>query len=154
MESNNGDNREVVKYKVTIKARNLAKMDKFGKSDPFFTVSKSVLGKSVGEPVYTAEVIMNDLNPHWKPFEISVNGRETLILEIYDFDTLSKNDFIGSYEFVAGFFIGSVQLQSQVQLDEEEENRDLESESYDLTDNNGKKVGEILFQVELSQSER
>ena len=45
-------------------ADNLDKKDTFGKSDPYFTLSKQTAGGKFVE-IYNSEVIKNTLNPVW-----------------------------------------------------------------------------------------
>ena len=73
------------------RAEKLDKKDFFGKSDPFIIISK---GSSSGQyaPVHKTEVIMNNLNPTWKPFTITCvklcngNHDRKLKFDIYDWD--------------------------------------------------------------------
>jgi len=87
----------------TFKAENLDKKDFFGKSDPFMIISKG--SSSTGEflPVHKTEVVMNNLNPHWKPFKMTCvklcNGNydRKLKFDVYDWDSDGGHDFIGSF---------------------------------------------------------
>uniref|UniRef100_A0A8C5DWQ4 Copine-1-like n=1 Tax=Gouania willdenowi TaxID=441366 RepID=A0A8C5DWQ4_GOUWI len=72
------DNRAIV---LEMEARNLDKKDTFGKSDPFLEFFKqSADGKWL--LVYRTEVVMNNLNPSWKKFNLLI--------------ILSSRDFISS----------------------------------------------------------
>jgi hypothetical protein len=93
------DTREKDKFILTLfEAKNLAKADTFGLSDPFCIVKldERIVGQT--------EVISNDLNPVWRNanFDISFPvGEDALtqasVLEIlvYDSDLLSRGDFLG-----------------------------------------------------------
>jgi len=64
-------NKEVAKFQF--RAEKLDKKDFFGKSDPFFVISKkSTSGSDSWTVVKKSETIMKTLNPTWTPFEISV----------------------------------------------------------------------------------
>ena len=66
-------NKELVS--IQFAAKNLDKKDFFGKSDPFFVISKGSIsnpGKYV--VVKKSETIMKTLNPTWAPFNITVRG--------------------------------------------------------------------------------
>nr|CAJ2476277.1 unnamed protein product [Leishmania braziliensis] len=51
---------------VSFSGRNLKKMDLFGKSDPYFILSR-LLPSGQRSTVYKSEVIKNSLNPKWRP---------------------------------------------------------------------------------------
>ncbi|KAG2385825.1 hypothetical protein C9374_002974 [Naegleria lovaniensis] len=80
----------------------LAKMDFFGKSDPFFIIEKLHNGQYIN--VFQSETIMNTLNPVWKPFRMPLtklcNGdvMRPLKISVYDYDKFSQPDFIGECE--------------------------------------------------------
>jgi hypothetical protein len=91
---------------VTIQFRGikLPKKDLFGKSDPWFSISKpTTTGNNID--VYKSEIIMRNLNPTWKPFGMSTqklcNSDPTLPLKFmcYDYDKYSAPDFIGETKF-------------------------------------------------------
>ncbi len=73
--------------KIGLVGRNLDKKDSFGKSDPFFVISKMTAGGGL-TPVHKSEVINNNLNPKWQPFSISVgklcNGDYNCTLKVGD----------------------------------------------------------------------
>ncbi len=93
-------NKELIKMQLA--GKGLDKKDFFGKSDPYFTISK---GTSTGQYVlvHKSEVIKNTLNPTWIPFSISVrdlcnNSEEReLKFEIFDWNSSGVSDFIGSF---------------------------------------------------------
>ncbi|KAF0979633.1 hypothetical protein FDP41_001301 [Naegleria fowleri] len=84
---------------IGLAGRDLAKMDLFSKSDPFFIISKSAGNQFVD--IYKSEIIMNNLNPNWKNFEITMqklcNGDENnpIKISVFDWDKNSDPDLIG-----------------------------------------------------------
>ncbi len=94
-------NKETIKMQLA--GKNLDKKDFFGKSDPYFVISKST---STGQYVlvHKSEVIKNTLNPTWAPFNKSVrdlcNNKEDrqLRFDVYDWNASGEPDFIGSFK--------------------------------------------------------
>lgn len=97
---------EINKELVTIQlaAKNLDKKDFFGKSDPFFVMSKGSMsnpGKFVA--VKKSETIMKTLNPTWAPFNITVrdlcnnNYDRPLKVDVYDWNSSGNHEIIGSF---------------------------------------------------------
>jgi copine 5/8/9 len=90
--------------RLRFSARHVDKKDFFGKSDPFLVILKRGKGAEEWVKVHQTEVIKNNLNPVWRPFEISaakLNGGEMerrLRFEVYDWDKRSSPDFIGAAE--------------------------------------------------------
>ncbi|ORX44170.1 copine family member IX [Piromyces finnis] len=88
---------------MNVRGTNLDKKDLFGKSDPYFVISKSQENGTVLK-IFESSVIKNTLNPLWKDIRIKEstlnNGDdERMILwEVYDWDRNSSPDFIGSFE--------------------------------------------------------
>ena len=101
-----------MKEKLSFKVRGekLDKKDFFGKSDPFFRILKTREG-SEPTKIYESEVIKKTLNPDWKEFHISIqkfcNGDEfrTVIIEVYDWNSISSFEFIGFISFILIFII-------------------------------------------------
>jgi hypothetical protein len=58
-------------YLVHPSSLKLAAKDTLGKSDPFFEVRRLFPGFSSPTLLYRSEVVKQDLNPTWKPFELS-----------------------------------------------------------------------------------
>jgi len=91
--------KEVIR--MQLRAEKLDKKDFFGKSDPFFVLSKATGQKF--SVVKRSEVIMKNLSPTWAPFEISAkllcNGDHTrpLKFDVYDWDSDGTHDYIGSF---------------------------------------------------------
>ena len=91
--------KEVIR--MQLRAEKLDKKDFFGKSDPFFVLSKAAGQKF--SVVKRSEVIMKNLSPTWAPFEISAkllcNGDHTrpLKFDVYDWDSDGTHDYIGSF---------------------------------------------------------
>ncbi|XP_040581685.1 copine-8 [Lepeophtheirus salmonis] len=84
-------------------ASKLENKDTFGKSDPFFHISKSISATDFMK-VYESEWIKNDLNPTWKPFSMSLNDlcdgelNRLLKIDVFDYSSNGKHDFIGEFE--------------------------------------------------------
>merc|ERR1712032_956176 len=79
---------------LVVGARNLGKSGMFGKADPYIVVSHKDKKK-------TSATINNDLNPQWNfenTFAVSNSSKETLRFEVYDKDTVTKDDLMGSTE--------------------------------------------------------
>jgi len=92
--------KEVVK--LQLRAEKLDKKDFFGKSDPFFVISKMASQGQQWSVVKKSEIIMKNLNPTWAMFEISAkllcNGdhERSLKIDVYDWDSDGSHDYIGS----------------------------------------------------------
>jgi len=88
--------------KFQFRAEKLDKKDFFGKSDPFYVISRSVQGNQ-WSVVKRSEIIMKNLNPNWAPFEISArelcnsDHDRPLKIDIYDWDSDGTHDYIGSF---------------------------------------------------------
>jgi Ca2+-dependent lipid-binding protein len=112
----------------------------FDKSDPFVRVSKIREDKTI-QKIYESEFIKDNLNPSWKPFEVSV-GRlcdgdhnklfkylrtmdHLLRIEVWDWEKSGKSKFIGEKDL------------SLNQLKGEKE--------FDLINHKEKKPGRIRF---------
>ena len=72
-------------------------MDWFSKSDPFGKYFKYTQN---GEKilVYQSEVIKNDLNPHWKPWDTTAEklspNNDKFYVEVFDYDRVGGHDFV------------------------------------------------------------
>jgi len=92
---------------MTVRGNNLDKKDLFGKSDPYFVISKYQENGTLLK-VYESEVIKNTLNPVWRKVcikeSILNNGddQRMLLFEVFDWDRNSSHDFIGSFEASTG----------------------------------------------------
>merc|ERR1712226_1020449 len=77
--------------KVTVlHGRNLEKQ-KFGKPDPYVILS-------YGEQMEKSKVVKGNLNPEWtleKIFTVNKNSPKEILIEVYDKDTVTKDDFMG-----------------------------------------------------------
>jgi hypothetical protein len=94
----NREGASIVKMEVKVhSARNLAKADTFGLSDPFCIVKFNE--REIGR----TEVIDNDLNPEWNNerfyayFDKDVDDMNECVLEVlcYDMDLMGRGDFLG-----------------------------------------------------------
>ncbi|KAL9657419.1 hypothetical protein ABK040_014406 [Willaertia magna] len=89
---------------------NLAKMDFFGKSDPYFVIQRSSEDSSFLS-VYKSETIMSNLNPLWQPLRMPIaklcNGdlQRALKIQVYDWDKYSDDDLIGEVETNTEFLL-------------------------------------------------
>ena len=94
-------NRDTVTLRFV--GKELDKKDFFGKSDPFFEISRANESNDFSI-VYRSEVIQNTLNPSWKQFSIEsrtlCNGDHdrTLKFDVYDSDDDGSHDLIGSFQ--------------------------------------------------------
>ncbi|KAJ7360434.1 hypothetical protein OS493_015535 [Desmophyllum pertusum] len=87
---------------LQFRAEKLDKKDFLGKSDPYLELARS---KEDGTfvVVHRTEVIQNNLNPKWKPFQIPVqqlcNGDydRTIRISCFDWDSDGSHDFIGTF---------------------------------------------------------
>ena len=90
------------KIRIQLEARKLDRMDFLGSSDPFYTLSKKMTNGQ-WSLIYQSEVIKNNCSPRWNIMEKSVaeicNGdyQRELKIEIFDYDSTSKNDVIGDF---------------------------------------------------------
>lgn len=87
---------------LSFHAKNLDDKDFFSKSDPFLEFRvKGVDGN--WHLVHRTEVVMNNLNPVWKPFQINMqafggSNVETIILvTCFDHESDGDHDFIGEF---------------------------------------------------------
>merc|ERR1712089_16572 len=83
------DNRSV---KLTvIRARKLEKQGMFDKGDPYVVLS-------YGKQMERSEVVKSNLNPDWNfetTFNITAGSPKEILLEVYDKDTVTKDDLMG-----------------------------------------------------------
>jgi len=89
--------------KFNISATHLDKKDFLGKSDPYLEISKESLDGS-WVLVRRTEVIKQNLNPQWVPFELPLatlmvnnNPNTNLRFQVFDWDNDGKSDFIGDF---------------------------------------------------------
>ncbi|KAJ8395212.1 hypothetical protein AAFF_G00034140 [Aldrovandia affinis] len=88
---------------LSFSARKLDDKDFFSKSDPFLEIFR-INDDATGSLVHRTETIMNNLNPLWKTFKVSLNtlcsgdhDRE-LKCTVWDWDSNGKHDFIGEFQ--------------------------------------------------------
>ncbi|KAJ6666467.1 hypothetical protein lerEdw1_020190 [Lerista edwardsae] len=87
---------------LSFSARKLDDKDFFSKSDPFLEIFR-MNDDATQQLVHRTEVIMNNLNPAWKSFKVSVNslcsGDQDRRLKciVWDWDSNGKHDFIGEF---------------------------------------------------------
>jgi len=98
------------KFIINAKGINLAKMDLFGKSDPYYCIYRLIGQKKV--QIYKSEVIKKNLNPIWKTAVINLENMDGNYLvegqrywiEVYDYDKFGSDDLIGEVEIVNLFY--------------------------------------------------
>ena len=87
----------------SLEGKNLDKKDFFGKSDPFFEISRVNLESSDWSLVYRSEVINNDLSPRWAPVQLDTvtlcnsDHDRSLRVDVYDHDSDGSHDLIGRF---------------------------------------------------------
>ncbi|XP_056376628.1 copine-4 isoform X1 [Hyla sarda] len=87
---------------LSFSARKLDDKDFFSKSDPFLETFR-MNDDGTQQLVHRTEVVMNNLNPVWKTFKVSVNSLcsgdhdRKLKCIVWDWDSNGKHDFIGEF---------------------------------------------------------
>lgn len=87
---------------LSFSARKLDDKDFFSKSDPFLEAFR-MNDDGTQQLVHRTEVVMNNLNPAWKTFKVSVNSLcsgdhdRKLKCIVWDWDSNGKHDFIGEF---------------------------------------------------------
>ncbi|XP_040288930.1 copine-4 [Bufo bufo] len=87
---------------LSFSARKLDDKDFFSKSDPFLETFR-MNDDGTQQLVHRTEVVMNNLNPAWKTFKVSVNSLcsgdhdRKLKCIVWDWDSNGKHDFIGEF---------------------------------------------------------
>jgi hypothetical protein len=90
------------RIRIQLMGYKLASKDTFGKSDPYYDLSKK-MGNGQWSLVYKSEVIKNNANPKWsgmeKPITEICNGDydRDLKIEVFDYDSSGENDLIGEF---------------------------------------------------------
>ncbi|PRP81554.1 copine-8-like, partial [Planoprotostelium fungivorum] len=93
--------------KFEMRGVNLVKKDFFGKSDPYIVIERQDPSGST-TPVHKTEVIKNNLNPVWHPFELPVSRLaptsldSPIIIRCYDWDAYGSPDFMGEASTTLG----------------------------------------------------
>ncbi|KAM9493431.1 copine-4 isoform 1-T2 [Clarias gariepinus] len=88
---------------LAFSAKKLDDKDFFSKSDPFLEIFR-VNNDGTGSLVHRTETIMNNLNPVWKSFKVSLNTlcsgdhERELKCTVWDWDSNGKHDFIGEFQ--------------------------------------------------------
>ncbi|CAH2283024.1 copine-4 [Pelobates cultripes] len=87
---------------LSFSARKLDDKDFFSKSDPFLETFR-MNDDGTQQLVHRTEVVMNNLNPAWKTFKVSLNSlcsgdhERKLKCIVWDWDSNGKHDFIGEF---------------------------------------------------------
>jgi len=88
---------------LQLNAKNLDKKDTFGKSDPYFILSKYA-GAGTLVTVVRSDHVMNTTKPEWRSMNLALrdvcNGdmRRRLRIDVYDWDENGKHDLIGGFD--------------------------------------------------------
>ncbi|XP_051526652.1 copine-4 [Myxocyprinus asiaticus] len=88
---------------LAFSAKKLDDKDFFSKSDPFLEIFR-VNDDGTESLVHRTETIMNNLNPVWKSFKVSLNTlcsgdqERELRCTVWDWDSNGKHDFIGEFQ--------------------------------------------------------
>lgn len=86
---------------MTFHCLNLDNKDMFSKSDPFLKVSR-LTESSVAVPICKTEVVINNLNPVWRPITLTSqqygSKDNPLLVECFDFDASGDHQFIGALQ--------------------------------------------------------
>jgi len=95
-----GSDENVVQLQLS--AHDLEKKDTFGKSDPYYILSKSTPSGQFAL-VHRSEVVEKNLNPNWKPVNLTMrelcsgDPERPLRIDVYDWDKTSDHDLIGCF---------------------------------------------------------
>ncbi|KAH9503443.1 Copine-3 [Bulinus truncatus] len=87
---------------IMFKAKKLDNKDFMGKSDPYLEIQKPTLDGG-WQVILRTEVVKNNLNPSWRPVNISVhslcggNRQQPIKIDCYDWDSDGSNDYIGGF---------------------------------------------------------
>ncbi|ORX87316.1 Copine-domain-containing protein [Anaeromyces robustus] len=100
----------IEEFIIDAKGIKLEKMDRFGKSDPYYYIYRVFGDKKL--LIYKSEVIKNNLNPVWKTADIRLENLDGNCLaqgqkywiEVYDHDKVGSDDLIGGVEFEDLFY--------------------------------------------------
>ena len=109
------------RIRLQLMANKLDKKDTFGKSDPFYNLSKK-MPNGQWSLVYKSEVIKNNSNPRWsamdKPITELCNGdyERELKVEIFDYDSTGQNDLIGEFTTNLRSLSSGVRNQSEYEV--------------------------------------
>uniref|UniRef100_A0A667ZHB9 Copine 4 n=1 Tax=Myripristis murdjan TaxID=586833 RepID=A0A667ZHB9_9TELE len=88
---------------LSFSARKLDDKDFFSKSDPFLEIYR-LNDDATLQLVHRTETVMNNLNPVWKTFKVSLNSlcsgdqERKLQCMVWDWDSNGKHDYIGEFE--------------------------------------------------------
>jgi len=89
----------VSSFKIRCRGKSIERKDMMGlgKSDPYIIIKRF----SDGVELHHSEIVKSNLNPHFEPFTLSVQGcgglDGPLIIEIWDWDRITKDDFIAKF---------------------------------------------------------
>eukprot|EP00730_Choanoeca_flexa_P018556 TRINITY_DN9027_c0_g1_i3.p1 TRINITY_DN9027_c0_g1~~TRINITY_DN9027_c0_g1_i3.p1 ORF type:complete len:601 (+),score=121.86 TRINITY_DN9027_c0_g1_i3:107-1909(+) len=90
-------------FQFTARAAHVDKKDLFGKSDPYFIISRA--SGSGWTPVFKSEVVLKTLDPVWRAntarLVMLTNGNmeRPLKIDVFDWNKSGAHDYIGSAQF-------------------------------------------------------
>lgn len=90
-----------VRLALNLAAEHLSNVERFGKSDPFFTLSCILPGRGAASTLCTSEFVKNDLNPRWKPQDVVIPAQGVrwdqiqLKFEVLDYNNTKAHQLIG-----------------------------------------------------------
>ena len=93
---------------MRIRGENLEKKNYNGKSDPFLVFLRE--NKGEWEQIHKTDYFIQDLNPHFKPLELSVHeltcgkSEKEFKVKCYDWNINKKYSFIGEFDVKNTFY--------------------------------------------------
>ncbi|KAJ4956630.1 hypothetical protein NE237_013413 [Protea cynaroides] len=86
---------------MILRCSHLDNKDLFSKSDPFLRISR-IVENGGAIPICKTEVINNDLNPTWKPLQLTMqqfgSKDNPLVIECFDFNDSGNHELIGKLQ--------------------------------------------------------
>jgi hypothetical protein len=117
----------------------------FGKSDPFFELSAKIssAGGLTWHPIHRSPYILNNLNPVWEEFTVSVNRiaedgnlDKPILIEVWDWEKSGRHGYMGKFETSIN---GLIAMQAQQVVDP--------GKGFPLSTKKGKDAGTIVVSV-------
>lgn len=117
-----------------LSCRSLENLEMFSKSDPILRISKWQPDNTFS-PVHQTEEIPNNLNPTWKPFQLTLqqlcNGdkHRQLLIECFDYNNNGKHKLIGSVTTTFNQLLETSQVRNSLTLTRKSSNPKHSSKS-------------------------